>query len=275
MPIISMLYTTHRGGRKSLEEDKEAAWFLNHMVDDNMVFAQPLLPLLSLLKFIGGSGSPRSSQRWRLANTIMTTHPSTYPPIKRLDPDDLRDESVSDFPFFYPIACHPPPQLLLDYVHKSGQDKRNRSRTRGAKHPAFALFVNEKDHHIVIAVRGTQDKNDHLTDLDLADCQLSDKDPCGVHRGMLNGARYILDEWGLLPFLKTAPSTYSIRLVGHSLGAGPRQNSPISPQSPSLSLSSLPPSSPFSHSRSLNFSQLTLVLTSTPNPKPLKLNPVL
>lgn len=130
-------------------------------------------------------------------------------------------KSVSDAALIpAPTVCYSPLQLLLDYVHQSGQDKRNRSRTRGAKHPAFALFVNEQDHHIVLAVRGTQDKNDHLTDLDLADCQLSEKDPSGVHRGMLNGARYILDEWGLLPFLKTAPSNYSIRLVGHSLGAG-------------------------------------------------------
>jgi hypothetical protein len=185
-------------------------------------------------------------------------------------------KALTDFSSFSVIACHSPPQLLLDYVHKSGQDKRNRSRTRGAKHPAFALFVNEQDHHIVLAVRGTQDKNDHLTDLDLADCQLSDKDPCGVHRGMLNGARYILDEWGLLPFLKTAPSTYSIRLVGHSLGAGPRQTSLISPQFSSLP-PSLPPSLSFFHSLIFNFSHLTSSSSqpSTLNPQPYTLNLVL
>lgn len=104
-------------------------------------------------------------------------------------------------------------------MHQSGEDKRNRSRTKGAKHPSFALFVNEEARHIVLTVRGSQDKNDHLTDIDLADCKLSEKDPSGVHRGMLNGARYILDEWGLMAFLKTAPKDYGIRLVGHSLGA--------------------------------------------------------
>lgn len=71
---------------------------------------------------------------------------------------------------------------VVQCVSKSGVDKRYRSGTRGAKHPAFALFMNRAKKHVVLAVRGTQDKNDHLIDLDLADSKLSEDSPYGVHR---------------------------------------------------------------------------------------------
>ncbi len=146
MPVISLLYKTHRGGRPSTDPTAEAAWFLSHMVDANI--------------------------------------------------------------------------KLLAYMPLSGQDGRTRSATRGCKHPAFALFVRQDKRQILLTVRGTQDKNDHLIDLDLADSRLSAEDPSGVHRGMLNSAKYILDEWGLRGLLLTTPADYGIRLVGHSLGAG-------------------------------------------------------
>lgn len=118
--------------------------------------------------------------------------------------------------------------VLLDHMHEAGQDMCHRSKTFGAKHPAFAILLHRERQELVIAVRGSRGKQDHLIDLDFQYDTILPSDHEGasgewqghVHRGMLKSARFILHTRGLRAVLAMLPSTYKIRLVGHSLGAG-------------------------------------------------------
>ena len=118
--------------------------------------------------------------------------------------------------------------VLLEYVPEAGRDLRPRSKTYGAAHPAFAVLINRTRKVLVVAVRGSKVKTDHLIDIDFQyDLLLSEaeaKVAAGwqgqVHRGMLKCARFILETWGLRSLLMLLPEDFQIRFVGHSLGAG-------------------------------------------------------
>lgn len=123
--------------------------------------------------------------------------------------------------------------VLLDEALQSGTDARERSLTHGAKRPAFALLAHAARRELLLVVRGTQEKHDHLIDIDFATDRLlppalpphpapAQRDAWDglVHRGMVRAARFLLYEHGARAALLSAPRDFAVRVVGHSLGAG-------------------------------------------------------
>jgi len=85
------------------------------------------------------------------------------------------------------------------------------------KHVCHFVAINEDKKQVVVSVRGTQDLNDCLTNVNCIPVELTE----GVysHEGMLVTAREILARMSAMikAFVKDG---YELLVTGHSLGAG-------------------------------------------------------
>jgi len=85
--------------------------------------------------------------------------------------------------------------------------------------PAFFLALDRQRSCVVLAVRGTQTTSDMLTDMHAVSAGVSDLG--AAHEGMLVAAKWILEtHTDMIVETCKAHPTFTLKVVGHSLGAG-------------------------------------------------------
>lgn len=99
---------------------------------------------------------------------------------------------------------------------------------RGLYQPACAILVDDTNQEVVVAIRGTSNMRDALTDLVCAPARLApgqfsvgDVDVQFVHDGMWRAAQSLLTELqDFVHILLEERPSYRLMITGHSLGAG-------------------------------------------------------